>query len=71
MPANCTADVNAVIEHVDSILAGGDNSTIQAMKANFGLQDIVHVDDFAAASTLLIYLCSPGRQLMRSGNGAQ
>ena len=56
MPANCTADVNAVIEHVDSILAGGDNSTIQAMKANFGLQDIVHVDDFAAASTLLISL---------------
>lgn len=49
MPANCSADVSAVIEHVDSILQGDDEDAKQALKEKFGLGDIEHDDDFASA----------------------
>ena len=49
MPANCSSDVEAVIEYVDSVLQTNDSAAIHEVKANFGLQDIVHIDDFAAA----------------------
>lgn len=50
IPANCSADIEAVVNHIDSVLGTGDESAIHAMKSTFGLQDIVYVDDFAAAS---------------------
>lgn len=49
MPANCSADVSAVIEHVDSILLGDDDEAKQALKEKFGLGAIEHDDDFASA----------------------
>ena len=57
MPANCSADVQAVIEEVDNVLSTGNPQEIQAIKANFGLQDIVHLDDFASASMSPSCLC--------------
>ncbi|KAK2596556.1 hypothetical protein N8I77_013441 [Diaporthe amygdali] len=49
MPANCSADVSKVIEHVDSILLGDDEEAKQAIKEKFGLGAIEHDDDFASA----------------------
>ncbi|CDO72685.1 hypothetical protein BN946_scf184985.g105 [Trametes cinnabarina] len=49
MPANCSADVEAVIAHVDSVIASGDSTQIDALKSTFGLQGLAHNDDFAAA----------------------
>ncbi|RDX43248.1 peptidase S28 [Lentinus brumalis] len=49
MPANCSADVQAVIAHVDSVLASNDSSQINTLKSTFGLQGLSHNDDFAAA----------------------
>lgn len=49
MPANCSADVSKVIEHVDSILLGDDDEAKQALKEKFGLGAIEHDDDFASA----------------------
>lgn len=48
MPANCSADVQAVIAHVDSILATNDSTQITSLKKTFGLQGLGHNDDFAA-----------------------
>ena len=49
MPQNCSADVSAVIEHVDSVLKTGSEEEKQALKERFGLGDVVHDDDFAGA----------------------
>jgi hypothetical protein len=49
MPKNCSADVIKVIKHVDRILTNGTDKAKQALKAKFGLQDLVHDDDFASA----------------------
>ena len=53
MPANCSADVQAVIAHVDSVLAANDSAQITALKTTFGLQGLGHNDDFAAARTFI------------------
>ncbi|KAI0644791.1 peptidase S28 [Trametes meyenii] len=49
MPANCSADLEAVIAHVDSVLASNDSTQINALKSTFGLEGLSHNDDFAAA----------------------
>lgn len=49
MPANCSADIEAVIAHVDSVLAANVSSAVTALKTTFGLQGLAHNDDFAAA----------------------
>ncbi|KAI0365894.1 peptidase S28 [Pilatotrama ljubarskyi] len=49
MPANCSADIEAVISHVDSVLASNDSTQINTLKSTFGLQGLSHNDDFAAA----------------------
>ncbi|KAI0740521.1 peptidase S28 [Earliella scabrosa] len=49
MPANCSADVQAVIEHVDSVLLSNNTADIKNLKTMFGLQGLAHNDDFAAA----------------------
>ncbi|KAM5545184.1 hypothetical protein V8D89_001295 [Ganoderma adspersum] len=48
MPANCSADVEAVITHVDSVIGSNDASAISALQSTFGLP-LEHNDDFAAA----------------------
>ncbi|KAI1784395.1 serine carboxypeptidase S28-domain-containing protein [Ganoderma leucocontextum] len=54
MPANCSADVEAVIAHVDSVLGSNDTDAINALKATFGLP-LGHDDDFAAALQQNLY----------------
>ncbi|VDC02130.1 unnamed protein product [Peniophora sp. CBMAI 1063] len=47
MPKNCSADVAAVIAHIDSI--ADDTTAFNAFKAQFGLSDITAASDVAAA----------------------
>ncbi|KAF9556834.1 hypothetical protein CPC08DRAFT_74264 [Agrocybe pediades] len=49
MPANCSADVQAVIAHVDKTFSGKNQTAIQQLKENFGLGNMTHLDDVAGA----------------------
>ncbi|KAI0332898.1 peptidase S28 [Cubamyces sp. BRFM 1775] len=49
MAKNCSADAEAVIAHVDTVLNSSNTTAIQALKANFGLDGVTHDDDFAYA----------------------
>lgn len=49
MPANCSADVQAVISRIDKIFIGKNDTAIQAIKENFGLGNMTHLDDVAGA----------------------
>ena len=49
MPANCSADVQAVIAHVDKTFSGKNVTAIQQLKENFGLGNMTHLDDVAGA----------------------
>jgi len=49
MPANCSADVQAVIAHVDEVLSGQNTTAISQLKDVFGLGGLSHLDDFASA----------------------
>lgn len=51
MPANCSADIEAVITHVDTVLTSNNTAQINTLKSTFGLQGLAHNDDFAAACT--------------------
>ncbi|KAG6910123.1 hypothetical protein DXG01_012882 [Tephrocybe rancida] len=49
MPANCSADVQAVISHVDKTFTGKNATAIQGLKEAFGLGNMTHLDDVAGA----------------------
>lgn len=49
MPKNCTADVEAAIDHIDKTFTTGSTAQINALKAQFGMQNVTHWDDVAAA----------------------
>ncbi|KAG6850910.1 hypothetical protein H0H93_006736 [Arthromyces matolae] len=49
MPANCSADVEAVIAHVDKTFTSNNAIAIQALKQQFGLGNLTHLDDVAGA----------------------
>lgn len=49
MPQNCSADVEAVIAHIDQVFTRGSPSQINSVKAAFGLQNMTHLDDAAGA----------------------
>jgi hypothetical protein len=49
MPQNCSADVQAVIAHVDEVFTGNDTDAIQELKELFGLGGVSHLDDAAGA----------------------
>jgi hypothetical protein len=51
MPKNCSADVEAVISHIDQVFTWGTTAQINEIKANFGLQNLTHLDDVAGART--------------------
>ena len=51
MPPNCSADVEAVISHIDTVFHSGPQSEIDEIKENFGLTNLTHLDDVAAACT--------------------
>ena len=49
MPANCSADVQAVIAHIDEVFSGEDATAIDQLKDLFGLGNVTYFDDVAAA----------------------
>ncbi|KAL1311365.1 hypothetical protein AAFC00_001536 [Neodothiora populina] len=49
MPQNCSKDVSLVVDHVDAVFHNGTADEQYALKAMFGLGDLEHYDDFAAA----------------------
>ncbi|KAI0040522.1 peptidase S28 [Auriscalpium vulgare] len=55
MPQNCSLDLQAAITRLDSILMGKNQTAIDAVKASFGMDDIVHLDDFAGALKYNLY----------------
>lgn len=56
MPQNCSTDVEAVISFVDKTFAGKNATAIQALKENWGLGDMTHLDDVAGAR-MYYYFC--------------
>lgn len=55
MPANCSEDFSAVIDHVDGIFLHGSEEEQADIKQMFGLQDVPHGDDAAAAISAPIW----------------
>lgn len=53
MPQNCSADVQAVVAYIDEVFMGNNQSAIDELKANWGLGDVVHLDDVASACKCL------------------
>ncbi|KAJ5730002.1 Peptidase S28 [Penicillium malachiteum] len=49
MAKNCSADVSRVVDYVDEIANSGTKEEQQTLKELFGLGDLEHFDDFAAA----------------------
>ena len=47
MPSNCSNDVQAVIAHFDAVAK--NPKEVAALKAQFGLEDVMHYDDVTAA----------------------
>lgn len=47
MPKNCSADVQAVVEYVDTVFKGANQSAIDEVKQIFGLSDLEYLDDAA------------------------
>lgn len=53
MPKNCSADVEAVINHIDETFTGKNQTAIKEIKALFGLEALTHLDDVAGARKYL------------------
>ncbi|THH18761.1 hypothetical protein EUX98_g8903 [Antrodiella citrinella] len=49
MPKNCSADVEAVVAHVDQVFTSGNTAAINSLKASFGMTNLTHLDDVASA----------------------
>lgn len=49
MPANCSADIQAVIAHVDEVFSGQNTTAINQLKDLFGLGSLSHLDDVVNA----------------------
>lgn len=49
MAKNCSADVEAVIAHVDKVFTGNNQTAINEIKSLFGLESLTHLDDVAGA----------------------
>ncbi|TFK43798.1 serine carboxypeptidase S28-domain-containing protein [Crucibulum laeve] len=49
MPQNCSADIQAVIAHIDQVFTGPNTTAIQAIKDSFGMGELTHLDDVAGA----------------------
>ncbi len=59
MPVNCSADVAAVIAHVDETFSGSNETAINELKDVFGLGEMTHLDDVAGArkcTTIIFFL---------------
>lgn len=60
MPKNCSADIEAVIAHIDNVFTMGTSQEIQDIKELFGMGDVTHLDDVAStcACCKLCDLCA-------------
>ena len=45
MPANCSADVQALIAQIDNVFSGMNTTVIQRIKDPFGFGSLSHLDD--------------------------
>ena len=54
MPANCSADVQAVIAHVDDVFSGQNTTAISQLKDVFGVGGLSHLDDAVSACESLV-----------------
>jgi hypothetical protein len=59
MPQNCSADVQRVIAHVDQTFTSGTPAQKVALKSNWGLSTLEHLDDVAGArmSIYSLFMC--------------
>lgn len=72
MPANCSADVQAVIARVDETFLGKNETAIQAIKDNFGIGDVTHLDDAAGArKSNSVLFCYPVSWLIPRNSAQQ
>lgn len=55
MPANCSADVQAVIAHVDEVFSGNNKTATSELKGLFGLGDLSYPDDVAGAREFIAF----------------
>ena len=62
MPKNCSADVEAVIAHVDKVFMSGDDTAITALKSNWGMGSVKHLDDVAGALRCVIQSSSTNKK---------
>jgi hypothetical protein len=46
MPQNCSKDISLVIDYMDKILEGDNETAIYELKEMFGLASVEHNDDF-------------------------
>ncbi|KAH7925529.1 hypothetical protein BV22DRAFT_1104894 [Leucogyrophana mollusca] len=67
MPKNCSADVEAVISHLDWLYVTNNKTALQDLQNNFGLGKITHIEDFAAALVNNLY----DWQMLQPGGGQQ
>lgn len=49
MPKNCSADIEAVISHIDEVFVFGTEAQKQEIKDMFGMGDVTHLDDVAGS----------------------
>lgn len=49
MPQNCSADVEAVIAHIDRVFTSKNTKEINSIKALFNMSALTHLDDVAGA----------------------
>ncbi|KAJ7603739.1 serine carboxypeptidase S28-domain-containing protein [Roridomyces roridus] len=49
MAANCSADIKAVVSHIDKVFTGTNQTAIQEIKESFGMGDMTHLDDVAGS----------------------
>ena len=66
MPANCSADVQAVVRHVDEVLTAGSDEDKANLKSLFGAETLIHDDDFATTLQSPLFLWQ-SNQYSRNG----
>ncbi|KAK3326997.1 serine carboxypeptidase S28 [Cercophora scortea] len=49
MPQNCSADMSRIVDYIDGVFDSGNDGDILELKTMFGLEELSHVDDVAAA----------------------
>lgn len=51
MAQNCSNDIAAVVGFWDEVASSGNDTEFEALKAQFGMSDVIHPDDVTGART--------------------